>query len=209
MRKLVFIGSFMLTLFLVVSSCAKKENTAKTNKSKSVNRTPIIDTLYVNSEKLEKKVVGGIRLYNGELFTGYATKYHENKQLAEKVFYINGRKEGVATYWFDNGKLKKTIAYQNNQLEGSTIAYFFSGKPSSIKNYSKNKLHGVQESWYRNGQLFKKQNYLKGRENGMQEAWMENGKKFINYEARNGRIFGLKRLNLCFGLENENIKKKK
>jgi len=67
----------------------------------------------------------------------------------------------------------------------------------------------VQESWYRNRQMFKRQNYINGKENGLQEAWMENGKKIINYEARYGRIFGLKRQNLCFGLENENINNKK
>lgn len=46
---------------------------------------------------------------------------------------------------------------------------------------------------------------MNGREEGMQKAWRENGKIYNNYEAKNGRIFGLKRANLCYELENEEV----
>jgi antitoxin component YwqK of YwqJK toxin-antitoxin module len=44
---------------------------------------------------------------------------------------------------------------------------------------------------------------VNGQEEGMQKAWRENGKIYNNYEAKNGRIFGLKRASLCFQLEDE------
>jgi hypothetical protein len=37
----------------------------------------------------------------------------------------------------------------------------------------------------------------------MQQAWLETGALYVNYEAKNGRIFGLLRSNLCYQLENE------
>lgn len=198
-------------IFIILSlfNCGKKQSVSKKRESNKASTVNIIDTLYVSSVDLEKQVIGGKRLYKKELFTGYATKYYQNEQLEEKVFYINGRREGTAKYWFINGVLKKTKEFKNNELHGKTIVFLNNGKMVSVKNYKKNKLDGVQQSWHRNGQIFKRQNYLDGKENGLQESWMKNGKKFVNYEAKNGRIFGLKRMNACFGLENESIKIKK
>jgi antitoxin component YwqK of YwqJK toxin-antitoxin module len=48
-------------------------------------------------------------------------------------------------------------------------------------------------------------NYRAGKEAGMQRAWRQNGKIYNNYEVKNGRIFGLKRANLCYGLDDEKI----
>ncbi|EPR68296.1 hypothetical protein [Cyclobacterium qasimii] len=45
-----------------------------------------------------------------------------------------------------------------------------------------------------------------GREEGLQQAFRKNGELFANYEAKDGRIFGLKRAVLCVGLEDEVVK---
>ena len=39
----------------------------------------------------------------------------------------------------------------------------------------------------------------------MQKAWLKNGKLYVNYEAKNGRIFGMRRANACYKLEDEII----
>jgi len=196
-------------ILMVLSSCknqdGKNEMLSKSNKFV----VKVMDTTLMKDNELEKQVVGGKRLLNGVLYTGFSVKYHDNKKLSEKIYYEEGKKEGVAKYWFDDGSLKKFKTFDNNTLNGESISYFKNGQKSKLKNYKNNKLHGVQKTWYRSGKLFKRQNHKEGREDGMQESWMENGKKFINYEARNGRIFGLKRTNLCFGLKNEEIKTNK
>ena len=46
-----------------------------------------------------------------------------------------------------------------------------------------------------------------GKEKGIQRAYRKNGALYANYEAKNGRIFGLKKASLCFGLEDQQIKK--
>ncbi len=62
--------------------------------------------------------------------------------------------------------------------------------------------------WYKGGAKFKELNLVNGREEGLQKAWRENGKIYNNYEAKNGRIFGLKRSNLCYKLEDEEVQTK-
>ena len=65
---------------------------------------------------------------------------------------------------------------------------------------------GVQMQYYISGAKFKMITIKNGQQNGMQKAWRQNGKIYSNYEAKNGRIFGLKRSNLCYELENEKVK---
>ncbi len=40
---------------------------------------------------------------------------------------------------------------------------------------------------------------------GLQQAWLKNEKMYVNYEAKNGRIFGMRRANSCYKLENEDV----
>lgn len=174
---------------------------------KESGETIITDTLYVSADDLEIQTLGGKGLYNGELFTGYATRTYANDQLSEKIFYLSGKKEGEAKYWFENGSVKKTKQFVNNKLNGTTVVYFSNGKKVSIKNYVDNRLDGEQKTWYRSGQLYRHLNYVNGKANGLQQAWLENGKKYANYEARNGRNFGLNRMDVCFGLSDEKIGK--
>jgi hypothetical protein len=197
---------FILIIGLLYS-CTNKTETKPlllSNNSSESAPTIITDTLFVNAAHIKIQVQGGKGLYNGELFTGYATKSYENGQLSEKIFYLNGKKEGVAIYWFENGMVWKTNEFANNKLNGYWTAYFKNGKKSFVKNYLNNKLNGVQEMWYNNGKPFKRLNYVNGKEVGLQQGWTSTGKFFANYEVIDGRIFGLKRMDLCFGLKDEN-----
>jgi len=66
--------------------------------------------------------------------------------------------------------------------------------------------HGEQKKWYPTGELFKVLHLNMGKEEGIQQAFRKNGALFANYEAREGRIFGLKKAALCYGLEDEQVK---
>ena len=58
-----------------------------------------------------------------------------------------------------------------------------------------------------NGQLAKRKNLNEGKEEGLQQAWLENGRIYVNYEAKNGRIFGMNRTNLCYILKRQLLNK--
>ena len=57
--------------------------------------------------------------------------------------------------------------------------------------------------------MFKLRNFADGKEHGFQKAWLANGKLYVNYEAKNGRIFGMRRANSCVRLEDEVVIRKK
>ena len=93
--------------------------------------------------------------------------------------------------------------YSNGKLDGTSKTFWKDGTPRSTSFFIEGITHSTQLQWYKSGQLFKEMNYNMGVEEGMQKAWRENGAIYNNYEAKNGRIFGLKRANLCYELEDE------
>jgi antitoxin component YwqK of YwqJK toxin-antitoxin module len=66
--------------------------------------------------------------------------------------------------------------------------------------------HGEQKQWHQTGEIYKKIHLNMGREEGIQQAYRKNGALYANNEAKNGRIFGLRKATLCDGLEDENVK---
>ncbi|MGS0524987.1 toxin-antitoxin system YwqK family antitoxin [Zobellia nedashkovskayae] len=77
------------------------------------------------------------------------------------------------------------------------------GTLSEESHYVNGVLHGEQKYWYATGEISKVRNLVEGKEEGMQKAWLQNGKLYVNYEAKNGRIFGMKRVNSCYKLQDE------
>ena len=100
---------------------------------------------------------------------------------------------------FHEGKLHGTKKVWSNEFGYTLIAHL---------NYENGKAHGEQIQWYKTGELYKKLNLYEGNEDGIQQAFRKNGALYANYEAKNGRIFGLKKTALCYGLEDEKIKTK-
>ncbi|BAO76806.1 toxin-antitoxin system YwqK family antitoxin [Winogradskyella sp. PG-2] len=101
--------------------------------------------------------------------------------------------------------LKKKAYYSDNKLHGLKTNYFENGDIVSEFNYVNGKSHGIQKTWYKNGQLAKKKNLNNNIEEGFQQAWLENGELYVNYEAKNGRIFGMRLATSCYSLENETL----
>ena len=83
------------------------------------------------------------------------------------------------------------------------------GTLASQSFYENGLKQGVDKKWFSNGQLSKLRNLVDGKEHGFQKAWLANGKLYVNYEAKNGRIFGMRRANSCYRLEDEVIIRKK
>jgi antitoxin component YwqK of YwqJK toxin-antitoxin module len=184
---------------MVILSC----NT-KISKGIEVNaEEKLINDIEVLKKELVLNGNEGNWYYNGELFNGYGVKFHENETLIQKVGFYNGKKEDIAKIWFSNGVLKVESLYNQNQLTGSYKAWWDNGVLASEAIYEKGKLQGVEKKWFKNGELAKLRNLDGGMEKGLQQAWLKNGKMYVNYEAKNGRIFGMRRANSCYKLEDE------
>lgn len=157
----------------------------------------------VNKDKLILNQLEGRWCYNDVPFNGYAVDYHENGVKAASISYYDGKKEGVAKKWFPTNALQKESYYNANKLVGTVISWWPNGLVSSEAHYKMGVRHGIQKIWYANSQLARQTTIVDGKEEGLQQAWLENGKIYVNYEAKNGRVFGLKKANLCYELEDE------
>lgn len=145
----------------------------------------------------------GVWFYNNKPFSGFAVKYHLNNTLSEKTGFLNGKKEGVAKVWFVNGILKLESHYKQNKLVGNYKSWWNNGVLASEVVYVNGRKEGVEKKWYSTGKLSKLRNLVNDKEDGLQQAWLKNGKLYVNYEAKNGRVFGMRRANSCYQLEDE------
>lgn len=162
------------------------------------NNVVVKDSLVLNGNE-------GNWYLKGQLFTGYAVKYHMNDSLRQKVGFYEGKKMGVAKVWFPSGVLKIESHYNQNKLVGSYKAWWDNGVLASKASYENGKIQGNEKKWYKTGELAKSRNLVDGKEIGLQQAWLKNGKMYVNYEAKNGRIFGMRRANSCYKLEDEEV----
>tara|TARA_R110002050_G_scaffold56512_4_gene127230 strand:- start:52328 stop:52948 length:621 start_codon:yes stop_codon:yes gene_type:complete len=185
----------------VNSVIAEKDNIAMAHPQ-------VIDSLVVLKEVLQLNQLKGIWYYNKKPFNGYAVTYYSNGIMEEKLGFFNGKREGVAQRWSENKVLRVVSNYNQNKLVGSYKTWWENGELAEESNYANGVVQGIQKQWYTNGQLAKMRNLDKGREDGMQQAWLKNGTCYVNYEAKNGRVFGLMRSNLCYQLEDEVVTRK-
>lgn len=198
--------TFLTILFAFISLCSCND---LSENEKEPNKTKVVPLNTINKNLLVLKPNTGQWYYNDEPFNGYGILFFENKNVAEKIGYIDGKREGKFFSFFRNGNLKKEGNYINNKLHGKKINYYENGKIYSESNYENGVLHGIQSTWFINGQLSKRRTLNYGQEEGLQQAWLEDGRLYVNYEAKDGRIYGMRRANSCYQLKDEVVTKKK
>lgn len=199
---------FLVLFFLTAIFFSCKKNDLKTKELATnfiAEKEIVINPVEVPKEKIILNQVKAIWYYKEKPFNGYAVKYYPNDSLAEKTGFYNGKREGVSKQWSESGQLRLERNFKNNRFEGPYRAWWENGILAEEATYIKGILQGVQKKWYPTGVLAKVRNIVNSRENGKQKAWLANGKLYVNYEAKNGRIFGLKRANSCYKLEDEKV----
>lgn len=168
-----------------------------------------VPEIYVNANETELIANKGVVMLNGELFSGYSISYNNKDQSKIKTQkgYLNGKRHGLTKHWYSDGQLKQEIHYSDNKMHGSRTVFWPDGTVQSRYQMVLGVPHGELLEWYATGELFRKRNFVHGKEEGLQQAFRKNGKLYVNYEARDGRIFGLKKAELCFEIdENQEIK---
>ena len=169
----------------------------------------VIDDVEVLKEELVLNQIEAKWYYKNIPFSGYSVKLYPNDSLAERIGFVNGKREGIAKQWSEKGMLRVESYYKHNRLNKVYKTWWENGALSSQSNYVDGIKQGVDEEWYPTGQLAKKRQLVDGQEQGLQKAWLENGTIYVNYEAKNGRIFGMRKANSCYKLKNEVVIKDK
>lgn len=189
---------------LLLVSCDQDSMNQQANNVAAHNEHNItIDTTEVLKEELVLNQLEGAWYYKDQLYSGYSLRFYPNDTLAERLGYYNGKREGIAQKWSENGALRIESFYRNNRLDTVYKTWWENGVLAAQSHYEDGVKQGVEKEWYATGQLSKERQLVDGQENGLQKAWLENGKLYVNYEARNGRIFGMRRANSCYKLKNE------
>lgn len=142
-------------------------------------------------------------------YSGYAVSYYQDSTLMEEISILNGKQESQAMHWYPSGNLRLIENYHKGKLHGEKKVWSSDGVLLSHLTYQLGKPNGEQKTWYPTGELHKKLTLNMGKEEGIQQAFRRNGALYANYEAKAGRIFGLKKTSLCFGLEDEIIQNEK
>jgi len=193
---------FVLFLSLLVIACSEQKVNSSPTKNSEVLKVPEIVVL-----KSEVTYDHKLSLWtlNDGTYSGFVVNYYDDSTLKEKFGILNGKKQNKAIQWFPDGHLKNVANYHKGKLQGEKKVWTSDATHILIAqyNYDKGKPHGKQKKWYPTGELYKIINLSRGKEEGLQRAYRKNGVLYANYEARNGRIFGLKKGNLCYQLEDE------
>lgn len=201
---------YILAILIVSFSCNENRGELGLNPGSSFSLEEKSNEKYyfVLQDSLVLIPKQGLFYFKGELFSGLAKSFYPSGILAEEIQYKNGKKQGFYKKYFRNGQLSFSAQYVNAKRNGLSTSWWSNGNIRSESNFLEGKPSGVQKQWYKSGAKFKILNLLDGHEEGKQQSWRENGKIYSNYQAINGRIFGLKRANLCYKLEDEEVQSK-
>lgn len=197
--KTLLLVPLMLVLF---ASCNK---TLVANDKVEKEETIVIEDTEVLKEELVLNQIEGKWYYKNEPYSGYSLRFYPNDTLAERIGYYKGKREGIARKWSENGVLRIESYYKNNRLDSVYKSWWENGVLSAETNYTNGIKQGIETEWYPTGQLAKQRQLIDGKENGLQKAWLKNGTLYINYEAKNGGIFGMRKANSCYELNNEKV----
>jgi len=200
--------SFLLIVstILLLTGCNDVSLSSKANDIGIVEeKTLVINATEILKEDLVLNQLEGRWYYNNQLYSGYSVRYYPNDTLAEKIGYHLGKREGITKKWSENGVLRIESHYKDNRLDNVYKSWWENGTLAAQSNYVDGVKQGIEQEWYPTGQLAKKRQLVDGNENGLQQAWLENGKLYVNYETKNGRIFGMRKANSCYKLEDETI----
>lgn len=144
---------------------------------------------------------------DSSLVSGYVLELYPDGTPYKKFGVVDGKKMGEQITWFPDGKIQFLETFNENRMHGVVKRWTREEGYQLVAelNYYEGRLHGKQLKWYTTGEVHKIMNLHHGKEEGMQQAFRKNGALYANYEALNGRVFGLKRSNLCYELKNEEI----
>lgn len=198
-----------IILVLFMTSCSEEAN-REVDKPMAValNFDPLdIPDIEIDKSELTFNAKNSVWSFKDHRFSGFAVSFFQDSTLKQKFGILDGKKQNEDVEMYQDGHVKRSANYHNGRLQGAKKAWSADSSHvlMSSLNYHLGKLHGVQKKWYPTGEIFKILNLYKGEEKGLQQAFRLNGDLFANYEAREGRIFGLKRAALCFGLDDESI----
>lgn len=202
-------NQFYISLLFILSTSACIVDQMKDYSSvpNSAEKSLIVPINQIDKSKLTYDRFKSMWLLDSVPYSGFAITNYEDGKVNEKFGILKGKKQNESITYFPDGRYKSISHYKRGKLHGEKKTWVQDSLYLLIShlNYQNGRVHGKQKKWYPTGELFKVLNLNMGKEEGMQQAYRKNGALYANYEAKDGRIFGLKKAALCYGLEEEKI----
>jgi antitoxin component YwqK of YwqJK toxin-antitoxin module len=102
-----------------------------------------------------------IENYSDDKLEGFQFTYFKNKQLASKIKYKNGFKEGHFIEYYNNGQIQIEGVFIKDEYDGKLVRFHKSGKQKAIEYYLKGKRIGIWKIFDIYGKLFREIDYTK------------------------------------------------
>lgn len=106
--------------------------------------------------------------YRASQRNGLSVKYFTNGAVAEKLSWVNGKKEGEWYQYFPDGKMFIRSFYKNNMLNGRFEVWFENGNVQFSGAYKNNRREGTWIICDENGRQLYRMEYVNGFTNDRQ-----------------------------------------
>ena len=133
----------------------------------------------------------GVRLHQGQPFTGRALAYHANGQTALREHYRDGLRHGLSEHWSETGTLIEQRSYAAGEKVGRHQGWWPTGSKRFQMNFEGGVLQGAVEYWHANGFMASRLQFAEGRESGPQRSWKSDGSSESAYDMVEGRRYGV------------------
>ncbi|WP_439132025.1 toxin-antitoxin system YwqK family antitoxin [Polaribacter sp.] len=86
----------------------------------------------------------------GHTLKGSVSYFYKTRTLYRKVFYVDGKLDGVFTEYYNTGELKEVGKYKNGLREGNWKEFYKTGKIFKKGRYHKGNKVGIWKVFYKN-----------------------------------------------------------
>jgi len=100
-------------------------------------------------------------------------KKYLDGDIASKVFFQNGLKNGIEKKYTKKGVLKYIATYRDGKRQGMQKWFDRNGRLLSQTNYVDDKPHGIEKIFYENGNVMIERNYVHGKKHGFEKRFRE------------------------------------
>ncbi len=125
------------------------------------------------------------RYYLGKKLHGSSTYFFEDGQVASKVWYVNGKKQGKCFQYYKNARIYSLQKYKDNLKQGSHKYFYEDGTLKSEFYYENDLLDKKATLFWESGHIKREMNFLKGKRQGFDKIFSYDQKPLFIGEYEN------------------------
>lgn len=101
----------------------------------------------------------GISIY--ENYTGVWKEWYKNGELKNKIYFVNGKCNGIHESWYENGRRRCKHNYINDITKGKQEGWYENGNRSYLGYFDDYQEYDKYEEWFENGNKSIERIYVK------------------------------------------------